>query len=206
MYLASRAVRLVDLTNSIPWAIELTQVIQAQGAPTTLWSGMAGTPVGSVVWSTAVASVAEYVAFGDSVTSNPDYLRLVQQAGGFVGDVQPDGLDEVIHGELTGETQVGTIASVVNANAVGGKWSAAGAWAIGTADLVVEITGVPLIVTTGSAGVMGSFGWISVVNDPADVDAAGAKLAADPRYMQMLDTAGGLFLPGTTRVLARRIA
>ena len=206
MYLASRALRLVDLTNSIPWAIELTHAVQAAGAPTTLWSGMAGTQAGSVVWSTAVAAVAEYVALSDSVTSNPDYLRLVQQAGSFVGDVQPDGLNEVIHGELTGETQVGTIASVVNASAVGGKWSAAGAWAIEIADLVVEITGIPLIVTTGSAGVMGSFGWISAVNDPADVDAAGAKLTADPRYMQKLDTAGGLFEPGTTRVLARRIA
>jgi hypothetical protein len=206
MLLASRPLRLVDLTNSLPWAIELTQAIQSTGAPTTLWSGMAGTPAGSVVWSTAVASVVDYVAFGDTVAGNADFVRLVQKAGDFVADVLPDGLNEVIHGELTGETQIGSIVTVVNANGTNGKWSAAGAWAVGVADLVAEITGIPVIVTTATAGPMGSFGWISVVNDPADVDAASAKLAADPRYMGMLDNAGGLFEPGTTRVLARRIA
>jgi hypothetical protein len=206
MYLASRALRLVDLTNSIPWAIEITQAVQSAGAPTTLWSGMSGTPAGSVVWSTPVGSLAEFVAFGDSIVSNADYLRLVARAGDFVADVQPDRLNEVIHGELKGETQVGTIATVVNATAVAGQWSAAGAWAVGIGALVTEITGIPLIVTTGTTGLMGSFGWISVVDSADELDTSGASLAADGRYMEMLDTTGGMFEPGTTRVLARRIA
>ncbi len=205
MLLASRAVRLGDLTKSLAWAIEITQAIQAQGGPTTLWQGLSGTEVGSVVWSTAVEDFAGYVAFGDGLANNADFVRLVAEAGDHIESVQPDGLVEVIHG-VTGETKIGGFASVVNANAGNGQWSSAGAWAVSISMLVTEITGITGIVTAGRAGPMGSFGWITVYDDAAAMDAAFAKTAADPRYMESIDSAATMFLPGASTIYARRVA
>ena len=205
MLLASRAVRLGDLTKSLALAIEITQAIQAQGGPTTLWGGMSGTEVGSVVWSTAVEDFAGYVAFGDSLANNSDFVRLAAVARDHIEAVQPDGLDEVIHG-VTGETKIGSFATVVNANAANGQWSNAGTWAVSISMMVTEITGIPGMVTAGRAGQMGSFGWIAVHDNAAAIDDAAAKTAADPRYTESIESAAAMFLPGASTVYARRIA
>ena len=73
------------------------------------------------------------------------------------------------------------------------------------AETAERITGVPVIFVAAASGVAGAVGWISTVDDLAEVEAADAALMANDEWVKLLDRGGHAFA-GSGTVMLRRLA
>jgi hypothetical protein len=80
------------------------------------------------------------------------------------------------------------------------------AWGVDMMQYVAKLTGAESSFARGLYGPFASVVWVSRFVSLQAVDAADAKLSNDPDYLERLDGAGDLFLPGsTTQRLIRRL-
>ncbi len=189
------------------WAVDITAKASEHATfPISLWVGAWGTQPGTIVWSALVDGVAQLAELNDSLMADEAYLGKVAAASDVVESVETDRVVEIVHGELTDAAEVGSYSGNVMAVAHEGKVGAAGAWAAEIADIWSATTGLPVIVTTTTAGPIGEYGWFVRHADAASIDAANAKIMASPDYIAALDRSAGLFQPGAIQRYARRIA
>jgi hypothetical protein len=73
------------------------------------------------------------------------------------------------------------------------------------AELATRLTGISTMFVTAVAGAYGTVGWISSVDDLAEVEAANAALSADDEWLKLVDRAGHAFAPGVSSIMLRRI-
>ncbi len=205
MYITRRMARVNGMAG-MQWATEITKVVQQAGGMTSLWAGGPGSTIGTVAWSTRVESFAAMVEFNETITADPAYQALVGQAGGHIASIEPDTLMQVVHGEITGQADVGSFLGAVNAVSNPARAMEAMAWAPVIADAWTAATGVPCAVVTNAAGPMSDIGWLVRFDTAADVDAANAKLAASAEYAEVFAGGAGLFESGGNQMYARRIA
>ena len=58
---------------------------------------------------------------------------------------------------------------------------------------------------TPVVGDYGAVGWITSVDDLAEVEAANAAMSADEDFLKLVDRAGHAFTPGASSMMLRRI-
>jgi hypothetical protein len=205
MYITRRMAR-VNGRPGIEWASQVTKVVQAAGGRTSLWAGGPGSTVGTIAWSSLVDSFAAVVENADRLNQNEEFLALVSQASQHVISMEPDTMMQVVHGEITGQAEVGSFLAAVTATTDPARGMEALAWAPVIADAWTAATGLAVAVATNVAGPMDTIQWLVRFDDAAAVDEANAKIAASNEYLEVYATGAGLFTSDSNQMYARRIA
>lgn len=193
-----------------PYVEEITRVVNERSPfQVSLWQGLLGMPAGSFAFSTLVESRASLLASMAQLMADDEYLDLLDRGQEFYVAPAEDRLVEIIHhagGELR-RADIGSVAMLTGAQMEVGATTEALGWSVGIADLVAEITAVPVHLGTVQHGAFGELQWTSTAPDIADADRIAEAIAKDDDYLARIDAAEGLFVPGSGRqMLAVRIA
>ena len=205
MYITRRMAR-VSGRPGLEWASQITNVVQAAGGRTSLWAGGPGSTIGTIAWSNLVDSFAAMVEATDRLNENAEYLALLAQGPQHVVSLEPDTMMQVVHGEITGQAEVGSFLGSVSATTNPDRAMEALAWAPVIADAWTAATGVPVVVATNVAGPMDTVQWLVRFDDAAAIDEANGKIAASSDYREVYATGAGLFAADSNQMYARRIA
>lgn len=198
-----------DPRETIPWARDIAEHVTAKSdLHVSVWSVLAGAPLGTIVFTTIVESRARLSAAMQPLTGDDTYNDIVNRGRTFLPVPPEDSLVNVEHvagGEVR-RAAAGAIASVHSAEVATGKYVAAGTWAVEVAELVASISGAPVMFGTQVAGRFGGVAWVQTAPDVATQEAWDEQVNKDARYMAKLSEIGGMFVEGTgNRVIARCI-
>lgn len=211
MYLFSRTVTMRgNPRDTTPYAKDICAMVNERSHfDLSLWQGLFGVPVGTVVFSMLVESRAALLAGEMELMADDDYLDLLDRGQDFVTTPPEDRLVAMVHhagGELQ-RADVGAVADITSAQVEVDRTAEAVGWSIGMADLVAEISGYPVHLGTVQHGSFGELQWTSTGPDITEADRVADLLAKDTDYIERLGHATGLFVPGSGRqLLAVRIA
>jgi hypothetical protein len=209
MYLFSRWATLAGNPRpSMAWALEAAAfVADKTGREVSTWSVAFGAPVGTVVWSMRVESLADMNAAFAPLADDDAWYETIDKGAQFMTTGSQDHLREVVRApsDLT-SPPVGSAATLISAVAANGMLGAATEWGADIAGFVESLTGQPTAFLVDAFDDFGRMSWIGVAPDFAAVDDANGKLATDPGYHERLARTGELFVPGSGRsVLLSRV-
>lgn len=171
------------------------------------WASVYGLPLSTVVYSARVESQAAVADGLAKVSADPGYQRLVAESGTrlYTGPGE-DAIGEFVSFAGSGES-TGNFASVVVAQCQPGRIAEATAWGVDILSHASKVTGLDGSFLRALYGPWATLVWISLAETMEEVDNATASLAADGTYVERIDDAGPLFLPGaTSQRLLRRLA
>ncbi len=194
----------------VPWALETTAAVnQTTELNVSLWQGLFGGPLGTLVWSALIENLTALEHATDTLAGDAAYIDHVTKAGGWVTTPGQDMLLRVAHtagGDYV-RPDVGAYAEGTSAVPAEGKLAEAATFGAQISDLHAELTHSSVLFCTSEYGAFGEMRWLSLHGSASSVDAGADAIGKDQKYGQMLDDAGGLFIEGLTqRTLARRIA
>lgn len=199
MYLFTRRATLSGSErNSMAWAVEMSAYVDSHSShDVSVWRADFGYPVGTVVWSAWAESQNALNEGFASLADDDGYHSLAEKGAEFFS-VAEDELREAIHGAPGDDAAaLGSVTTVTTAVMAGGQYSEGGAWSVGMAQLIEEISGLPAMFLLDSYGTFGQVTWLSGAPDLATADAANAKVNADAEYLKRLEAVGDLFVPGS---------
>ena len=210
MYLFTRTLQLTGpVREATGWAVEVAAFVNAHGSNrVSLWTSNYGQPIGRVVWSTWVDSMADVTAMFASLGADDDYHALIGRGGEFIAAPAEDELRQAIYGGPR-ETPppMGAVTTMTTAVMANGKYAEGLAWGAEMAALVQRIGGHPSIFFADSFGAFGQVTWLTTSPDMASAESASNAINADVDYMARLADVATLFLPGSgRRAMASRIA
>jgi len=193
-----------------PWALEITGAVNERtDLNASLWQGMFGGPLGTMVWSALLDNLTALEAATERLNSDATYVSLVSKARDWIVTPGEDWLLRVAHtaGGTYVRPDVGAYAEGTMAVPAEGKLAEAGAFGVEIADLHAELTHSTVLFGTSAYGAFGEMRWLALYDSAAGLDAAAESIAKDQSYGARLDAAGDLFVEGLARrTLARRIA
>jgi len=193
-----------DPRKTLPWAQDMAALVSVKTAlPVSLWSATLGAPIGSLVFSTFVESRVALAAATRGLVDDPEYLDLAVAGQQYVVAAPEDTLLGIVHnaGDEYQPAAVGAMVTSTSAVISAGKYGAATRWSIEVADLVAEITGLPVLFGTHVGGTIGRVEWVQSAPDVAAHEAAGQQMNNDRRYLAKIDEISGLFVEGSGQVL-----
>jgi hypothetical protein len=160
---------------------------------TSLYSMAIGSEPGSVSWASLVQRRSELVDANDKLLPRDEYWAIVDRIRQHTTPVT-DALLSPIHatGDIGAKPDY---VSSVWAQSIGSIPAAAG-WAIEMANLVTEITGHPVLLSTNAIGPMGQLGFMSAGGSIDELEDRTNAIWADERYMAKLGEAKDMFQPG----------
>jgi hypothetical protein len=193
--------RQVDVGPGPGASAAVVDVARHAGAVTGLevvpWASVYGLPLGTVVYSVQVESQSAMAGALATLASSDATL-----------DEGPgeDAIGELLSTAGSGESTA-RFASVVLARCAPGRIAEATAWGVDILSHASKATGLDGLFLRGLYGPWASLVWISLAESLEEVDDSAAALAADPTYVERIDDAGPLFLPGSTsQRLLRRLS
>ena len=192
------------------WAVDMTALVNERTElEVSLWQGMFGVPLGSFAWTTRLPNLTALEAANDTLIGDADYLAKVAEARDFVTVPGEDHLVRVSHiagGDYV-RPDVGSYAETTVAVPAAGRLARASAWGVDIADKFSDMTHTTALFGGDSFGDFGQLAWIGLFASAASFDEAEELIGKDESYVQAIDEAGDLFVPGSARrTLARRIA
>ena len=193
--------------DGLGYAVEIAQYVSEKTSLEVIpWATVYGAPIGSVSWSARVESQAAMGAAQDALLADPGFQeRVTRNAQLFVG-LPEDSIGEFVGFSGAGDT-VRQYASIVTAQCAAGKVTDAMAWGVDMMQYAGKLTGLDTSIVRGLYGPFATLVWISLADTLEQVDAANAAMSGDPTYLERLDQAGDLFLPGSgAQLLIRRLA
>ena len=193
------------------WAVEMSAYVDAHSDhDVSLWRCDFGYPVGTVVWSAWVDSLADLTAGFSTLVEDDGYHALIEAGLEFTGTAPEDMLREVVHGGPTdgaAPPPLGAVTTVTTAVMAAGKYQDALAWGVEVAQLVEELTQLPTSFLVDGYGTFGQVTWLSGAADPTSADAANAAINASDKYLSSVTDASTLFEPGSGhRAMYTRLA
>jgi hypothetical protein len=206
--------RMVTLQGSpdevAPWALEITDAVNKRThLNVSLWQGLFGGPVGTLVWSALVDNLTALEAATDALAGDASFSSLMAKARDWTTTPAEDFLLRIAHtagGDYV-RPAVGAYAEGTTAIPAEGQLAKAAAFGVEIADLHSELTHSSVLFCTSEYGAFGEMRWLALYDSAAEVDAAADAIAKDDQYGKKLDAAGPLFVEGLARrTLARRIA
>lgn len=198
-----------DVRETMAWSTEITGYVNEHtDLDVSLWGGVFGYPVGTVVWSTIVEGRAQLSAETDKLLGDDSYLDLVMKAQDWVTAPAEDVFRSVVYGGPgDGPPAVGAVASVTQALAATGKMPDAVAWATDMAEYGTNLVGTQISLLVNAYGDFGGMAFISLAPDMAAADAMAATVRSDAGYIERITASEGLFVDGSAHQgLLRRIA
>jgi len=182
------------------------RVNSVTGQEVSAWTVLYGAPITTVTWTTRVESHAALGAMTEKLQADAGYMAATAEAADLFVGAPEDSLIELLAMAGTG-TGAGNYASVVTAQCADGKISDAMGWGVDILNHVHNVTGQDGSFSRSLYGPWASVGWITLANTLDEIDAANAKISADPTYIEKIDAATGLFVTGATATrLSQKIA
>ena len=209
MHLFTRQSQLAPehILEGLAYAGEIAQYVsEKSGLEVVPWTAVYGAPVGSVAWSARVGSQAEMGAAQEALAADAGFVDRVKKHAHLFAGPPEDAIGQFIAVSGDGDT-IPQFASIVTAQCAGGKVADAMAWGVDMMQYVGKLTGADSSIIRGIYGPFATLVWVSLFDTLADADAADAAMSGDPSYLERLDQAGDLFLPGSaSQRLIRRLA
>ncbi len=199
-----------DIRKIRPYTESMTQVVRdVSGISVSLWAGMLGGPIGTMVYSALVHDRAEFDGQVSAMGTDARYLDKVAEGLEYVATPPEDTMIAVMHtaGAEYQRADVGAIVLQNRAQIAGGHAAEAFRWSTEMADLISSITGATVMFGPTTAGPFGEVAWVTTSPDMATYASRDELVNKDPRYYEKLGEMGEMFLPGSgMRYVARRIA
>ena len=171
-------------------------VTAATGQPWAAWYSLAGDAYGTFAVTCRHESLADMTEALISLEADVVFQEIAAQYVDLIAEPAPTSLDEVVH--AAGDASSGKpFVVLTEAQLSSGNVRPGLAHAVQIADLAHEVTGIPTLVTNSAAGPLFQLRWITAVDSMAEIDEANAKLAADPRYLALLDEVGDDVVSGS---------
>ena len=148
--------------------------------------------------------LADVLALDDAIFADEGFAQWLEDNDDLFVGPSSDVISQVVHGAPTGPPK--TYVQANRAVCANGSIGEAMGLGIEIAETATRITGVPTLFVAPVAGIYGSVGWLSSVDELADVEAANAALVADDEWVKLLDRAGHAFAPGASSLMLRRLA
>lgn len=179
--------------------------IAANGVPTSAWAVIVGAPHGTFGLSARVDGTEQMLEAFSKLDANADWNDLTERSGHiFTGPAETNYATVVA--ATTDDPGEPPLVSITRGIIAPGQVQAAMTGAGKVLELVTEITGLDGMLTLSSAGPMNQVSWMFGVESGAAGDAAEAALAADPAYLELVDSIGPHFSAGSgERFLIARI-
>ncbi len=187
------------------FAVELGRYAsRATGLEFVPWATVYGGPTGTVSCTARVASQAAMGAALAALAGDAGYQQRIAAGVGrsFTGPVE-DAIGEIVHVVGSGGATAG-LASVTTARCAPGRVAEAAAWAVDILSHRSKVTGLPGTLVRRLHGPGSTLVWIDLADSWSDLDAATDALDADAAYLERIDDAGPLLLPGNTATLLLR--
>lgn len=204
IFARSRAINPAQGRAASAVAVEAgTRASEIIGVPVFVWATIFSTDGPGVFWSARFDHLADAIAADDTLFADEGFAQWVQDNDGLFVGTPSDVISQVVHGAPTGPPKA--YVQLTRAVCANGSLSEAMGFAIEFAETATRITGVDAMVVSPVTGPYGAVGWISTVDDLAEVEAANAALAASDEWLKLVDRGGHAFAPGARTSIARRI-
>jgi hypothetical protein len=194
--------------DTVDWATRVCAFVnQNSDLDVTLWQGLYGYPLGTVIWSAAVEGRADLLANQMALMGNDGYQTLLAEAAQYTSPQGAyDVLRNLVHGTPSDEPPpVGAAAQIVTATPAEGKLVEAMGWGVEIADMYGSISGANVALFADAYGKFGQMTWIALFDNIAGADTGEDALMASADYVSAIDGAAGLFVPasGEQRLIIR---
>ena len=178
-------------------AVDFAQhAAEATGLEVAAWAGVYGVPLRTVVYSAPVESQSAMAVALTTLAGSGSTLE---------GGPGEDAVAELVSTAGAGATTA-RLASVVLAQCAPGRIAEATAWGVDVLSHASKATGLDGLFLRSLYGPWASLVWIALAESMEEVDDSAAALAADPTYLERIDDAGPLFIPGSaSQRLLRRL-
>jgi hypothetical protein len=173
------------------------------GLPVFTWTSVFSADGPAVSWTARVEHLADAIAADDAMGADDGFAQWAEGIDELFEGPTSDQISQVVHNAPDGPPK--NYVQVTRAQCANGSLTEGMAVAVEIADAATQITGVSLMVVVPVSGAYGAVGWISSVDDLAEVEAASAALAADVDWLKLVDRAGHAFAPGASSSMLRRI-
>ena len=195
-----------QIADGMAYAVEIAGYVSKKtGLEVGTWATVYGGPLGSISWSARVDSQAAMGAANDTLQADAGFQEQVAANGHrFEGPLE-DAIGEFV--TITGDGTVRDYAAITTAQCAGGKIADAMAWGVDITQYSAKLTSTDSALVRGIYGPFATLVWIALFDSLEEVDAADAARSNDPSYLERLDQAGDLFVPGSaTQRLIRRLS
>ena len=188
-----------DFEKLMPIIQESISIAHGVGVPLNAWAGSNGCVAGTLVFGAVYESLAARAAATAKLQSTKSWWEMGRKFNEFVVSAQPDNIYNFVRGGLSGtEIPNGT---VVQQNyfqiAPGGDFLATLKWMNELVDLGKKITGVDANIVHTLFGTLGSVGYYAGHANPAQIDEARAKIAANAEWFPKFLEGGKYAASGT---------
>lgn len=179
------------------FAVEIaTRVSEITGAKLSVYQSVFGLPLGTVMWTERLETIAELGEQTSKLMANPAYVDAIEKAGHLFGPIGEDMLINVVATSSTGPKPI-TISTT--ATVALGKFEDAMEFGVAVQQHVAKTTGFGTSFATDVFGTYGGVRWLTGVDTMAEVDKFQASLGSDSDLIKMVSSAGDLFVPGSGR-------
>lgn len=195
MYLFSRSTiaALGREMDAIPAAIDVAKLVtKITGNEVTVFVARFGAPLGSVLWSARVDSLAELQSHSDQFMTDTGYLAMLESMDGMFMAPAEDRMSRVLTGPI--EAPRSKYYGITRAAMTDGKQADALAFGVTTAEYIGKSLGTQSAFTKSSYGGFNDVSWIVGFDNEADVDAFDDWQMSDSGYHDIVAEAGGLFV------------
>ena len=206
MYIFARSRAINPANGRAAHAVAVEAGVRASdlsGIPIFVWSTIFSANGPAVFWSARLDHLADALAADDTIFGDEGFAQWAEDNDALFLGSPSDVISQVVHGAPTGPPK--SYVQLTQAVLANGSGSEGMGFAIEFAETATRITGVDAMVVTPVTGPYGAVGWISTVDDLAEVEAANAALAASDEWLKLVDRGGHAFAPGATTSMARRI-
>ena len=211
MYLWSRTATLQGPpAETMTWASDMTELVnRTVEDEVTLWQGVFGGPIGTLIWNTLIPSRARLATNMMAIMGSEEYHQRMAEGQQYLSAVPTeDMLRKFVFGK-PGERppDVGAAVESVTATPAPGHLMEAIEFGPHIAQIVERVTGLTPSFYVDAYGTFGQVTWFTVHSDFAAVDESQDKLMTSDEYMSAVERGGTLFNAGSgQRGLATRIA
>ena len=174
-------------------AVEIAaKVAQISGREISVFSARFGAPLGSIMWSTRVDSMADVQAMTDKLMADGSYLDDVAAMNGLFMTPAEDGLSRVITDPIDGPPA--KYYGVTRASMVGGKFNQAMEFGVGVSQYMASALGTDVSFVKAGYGGFADVAWLTAFNTIAEIDAFDDWQLSDAGYHEWVTKAGELFI------------
>jgi len=217
MYLFTRRVcaRTGGIGEAMAWATGITErARQVSGLEVSLFSGVYGPQVGTLVWSAVVPDLLALETATDKLAVDEGFLQEANKGQQFAPEGPDDRLLQFIHPQpeamaAPSDAPPFGYAAVISAVCAAGQYSRGIELGVQLAVRAGEITGVPTSFLVDTTGTYGRVNWITGYADAEAIDRANQTLTADAAWVKSVDDeTAGVYLAdpsATQQLLYRRV-
>jgi hypothetical protein len=206
MYIVGRTRHINQAKGRAGFAVAVeagSRASEILGFPIFVWSSVFPANGPAVSWSTRVEHLADAAAIDETLFADEDFAQWVEDNDDLFVGPSSDVVSQVVHGAPTGPPKA--YVQVTQGTCANGAFSDGMIFGVEIAETAARITGIPVMFVTPVVGSYGAVGWLSSVDDLAEVEAANAALAGNDEWLKLVDRAGHAFNPGVTSIMLHRI-